>query len=146
MYKGITNVSRSYRLTAPSGIGNFHGAVEINDEVAIILKVKIHAMIEAGEGCIGGSDVEFGVGVPDLIPGAEYRRSTGEKKDRFEKHVSCMNFAEWIITAFALGLKNPKRISSIPIPPYILDPLSARPASLRCKRSFLTRGKLAVRG
>jgi len=136
-------VSRSYRLTTPSGIGSIHGAVEINDEVAVILKVKIHAMIEAGEGCIGGSDDKVGAGKPDLSEEAEHRRGAGEKKDRFQKHISGMDFAKWMLPAFAL-IEETKRTSSIPTSPFILDPLSVRLASLRCNRNSLTRGKLAV--
>lgn len=71
------------------------------------------------------------------------RRGAGEKKDRFQKHISGMNFAKWMLPAFAL-IEETKRTSSIPTSPYILDPLSVRLASLRCSRNSLTRGKLAV--
>lgn len=81
---------RSYRLAAPSGIGSVRGAVEIDDEVAVVLEVEIHALVEAGEGCVGGSDVEVDVGFPVLLPGAEHGRGTGEEKNGFEKHVSCV--------------------------------------------------------
>lgn len=81
----------SYRLTAPSGVGGIDAAVQISDEVAVILEVEIHAVIEAGEGGVGRRHVEVFVGEPDLIPGAEYRRgSAGENEDGFEEHfLSC---------------------------------------------------------
>ena len=42
----------------------------------------------------GGSDGEIGVGVPDLIPGAEHRRGASEKKERLKEHISGMDFTQ----------------------------------------------------
>ena len=79
------NFRGSYRLTAPSGIGSIRGTVEINDEVTVVLEIKIHTMIKAGEGCIGGSDEEVGGGIVGLKKKAEYRRAGGEEeKERFK--------------------------------------------------------------
>lgn len=80
---------------------------------------------------------------PAQLPDAKHRRGAGEKNDRLKKHISGMDFAEWMLTAFAL-IEEIKRISSIPTSLYIHDPLSVRLAFLRCTRNFLTKGKLAV--
>ena len=82
----------SYRLAAPSGIGSILGAVQVNDEVAVILKVEIHAVIEAGERCVRGSDLEVVVRVPYLLPSAEYASGAGQKKDGLKEHVSNVEF------------------------------------------------------
>ena len=60
--------------------------MKVDDEVAVRLKEEIHAMIEAGEGCIGGSNNEMVGWKPGLFEEAEHRRGAGEKQDRFKKH------------------------------------------------------------
>ena len=50
---------RTYGSAGPNGVSKSCGAVKVDDEVAVRLKEEIHAMIEAGEGCIGGSNNEM---------------------------------------------------------------------------------------
>lgn len=98
----------------PTGIGGIHGAVEINDEVAVVLEVEIHAVIEAAEGFLGGLDMELILVCPVLQIIAENRNGQGKKEDGFEKHVSGMYFGEWMLTAFAIWIEETNRNPTSP--------------------------------
>lgn len=59
----------------------------VDYEVAVILEVEIDTVIEAGEGGVGGSHDEVGLGEPIEGEEAEDWRGAGEEKERFEIHV-----------------------------------------------------------